>query len=102
MKRCAKILCTFGSIELLAAAVLGWIFMQIPYPWGGRATVIIEMHGLHDAPVNFDRTSRYLAYTGGSITGLGLCGAAFLLVGGLMALVSLLKAIYSARKDFTG
>jgi len=68
--------------------------MQIPYPWGGKATIIIEMHGLHD-PFNFDSTARYLLYAGGSITGIGLCGAAFLMVGGLMALVSLLttKAI---------
>jgi len=87
MRRSAKILCAFGSIEILCAIIALFIFDHVPSPWGagtlpdgfGKTEIYMEELGLWEARVFI------------SCFGAAFIGAIFLLAGSITYLISRLK-----------
>jgi hypothetical protein len=83
MRRSAKILCAFGSIEFLCAITTLFIFDHIPYPWGAGTLAI----GMGDE-TSFEESMWWQARVIVSCFGAAFVGAIFLLGSGVLYLAS--------------
>ncbi len=89
MKRFAKILCGFGSIEILCALGLLFVFNHIPSPWG-IGTIGGGMSSVGDESA-FDRTAQWDANVFCSTLGAAFSGVLFFVVGSVLYLFSRFK-----------
>ncbi len=87
MKRSAKILCAVGSIEILCAIIVLFIFDHIPSPWGAGTLP----GGLGRTEIEMDELVNWQAHVLISTFGAALLGAGFLLGGCVTHLISRLK-----------
>ena len=88
MKRRARILCAFGSIELVVSALVLFIFEHTPSPWG-VGTAGGGLGSVTDDSV--ERTFEWQAHALTSIVGAGVVGLAFVLASGAIFLISKLR-----------
>jgi hypothetical protein len=87
VKRRAKILCAFGSIELVVSFLVLFIFEHTSYPWGARGGLgggIVTEEGVERAMI-------WQFHVLISTVGSAVVGIAFLLASGTMFLISKLK-----------
>jgi hypothetical protein len=89
MRRRAKVLCAFGSIEILCAIIALFIFDHIPSPWGAGTLP----GGLGRTEIEIDELMNWQAHVLISTFGVGLVGVIFLLCGGIMYLAAALKSV---------
>jgi hypothetical protein len=92
MRRFAKILCGFGSIEILCAFIALFIFEHVPALWGspgglGEASLLGE--------TSIDKTTNWQAHVFISMFSAAVIGATFLLVGCVIYLIS--KLVFMAK-----
>jgi len=87
MNRRARILCAFGSIEVLVSFIVLFIFEHTPYPWGAAT-----MGGGLATDAAIERTMMWQARALTSIVGAAIVGIAFLLAACAMFLISKFKS----------
>jgi hypothetical protein len=88
MRRSAKILCTFGSIEILCAIIALFIFDHIPPPWGAGTMP----GGLGRTEFEMNKTMMWEARVFISCFGAAFIGTIFLLGGSITYLISRFKS----------
>jgi hypothetical protein len=87
MRRFSKILCVFGSIEILCAIIALFVFDHIPSPWGAGTLP----GGLGRTEIEMDELGLWQARVIVSCFGAALIGVIFLLGGCAAHLISRFK-----------
>jgi hypothetical protein len=89
MRRFGKILCGFGSIELLSAVILLIVIEHLPPPGGMGG----GLRGVGDLNTEgeIERQMQLFVYVFEGIVGLGMTGLSFLVIGGAAYGIALLK-----------
>ena len=79
MRRLGEILCRFGAGEVAVAAIVFFLFVHLPYPWG-TATLPVGLVGVAEER-QIESTEAWQAHFVAGVFGIGVCGIVFLIAG---------------------